>query len=64
MARHIITNVVVEELGHEGGFWCRVCALPSGWVMDVVVRAGSRMHFQRRPWCDECGRRDTVEWSK
>lgn len=61
MSRYITTSVVVEVLETEGGFWCTVCALPSVWVQAVVLRTGSRMLFQRRPWCDECGRRDTLE---
>lgn len=64
MARHVTTHVVTEVLETEGGFWCRACALPSGWVQQVVVRLAGQMHFQSRPWCDECGGRSCVEMTK
>jgi hypothetical protein len=64
MARHITTSVVTETLAVEGGFWCRACALPSGWISEVVMRHATGMLYLRRPWCDECGRRDTLEMSK
>lgn len=62
--RHVAVSVVVEALETSGGHWCRACLLPSGWIQAVVVRHASRMHFQLRGWCDECGRRDTIDWSK
>lgn len=64
MARHITVAVVVEALETEGGFWCRSCALPSGWIQAVVVRYADRMHFQQRAWCDECGSRSTIDTAK
>lgn len=64
MDRHVTTSVVVEVLETVGGYWCTACLLPSVWVQAVVVRTSTRMHFQTRPWCDECGRRDTLELSK
>lgn len=60
MARHVTTHVVVEVLEVDGGLWCQSCLLPSGRVQTVAVRCGAAMHLQQRPWCDECGRRDTV----
>lgn len=64
MARYVGVHVAVEVLETEGGFWCRACSLPSGWVQDVVVRYFDRMHFQRRAWCDECGGRRCVDQAK
>lgn len=60
MARDIVTSVVTEVLETTGGHWCTNCLLPSGWVQAAVVRCATRMHLQLRPWCDECGRRDTI----
>lgn len=60
MARYVTVHVVVEVLQNTGGHWCTACLLPSGWLQTVAVRCGDRMHLQQRPWCDECGRRDTV----
>lgn len=60
MARRIVTHVAVERVGSESGHWCTACALPSGWLIWLVVRYAARMHMERRTWCDECGRPGAV----
>lgn len=60
MGRYVTTCVVVEELLTDGGHWCTVCLLPSGWRQWLAVRWETRMHLQQQIWCDDCGRRDTV----
>ncbi|UUW88458.1 hypothetical protein [Pimelobacter simplex] len=55
-----VVGVAVEILQAEPGHWCTRCALPSGWIVWVVVRHGARMHLQEQRYCDECGSRRTV----
>lgn len=52
--REIRVKATYELVGSEPGHWCERCALPSAWLIHMVLLVGERMQMESNHWCPTC----------
>lgn len=55
MPRTVELRISVEPVDFEFGGWCRVCLLPSGVRVLLMVTIGSRTELRTFDRCVDCG---------